>query len=138
MIIDTTQTSIERKLQKRNNIQFEISWHPFPAPDIDYFEEEGGCSCHISPPCGYCTSRSECALCNNIVLNDYMIEFKGDWVCEECHLAARESNRVAVSGFCPVCKECALERMDDGDIRCYSCEAEMRFGVSVTSHKWPS
>ena len=48
------------------------------------------------------------------------------------------SNRLAVSGFCLGCKEWTLERMDNGDIRCYSCEAEMRFGVTVTAHKWPS
>jgi hypothetical protein len=27
--------------------------------DVDLDRYEQGCSCHISPPCGYCTSQSE-------------------------------------------------------------------------------
>jgi hypothetical protein len=31
---------------------------------IDEHEKEGGCSCHINPPCGYCTTSTEyCPKC---------------------------------------------------------------------------
>lgn len=31
---------------------------------IDEYEKEGGCSCHINPPCGYCTTdASYCPIC---------------------------------------------------------------------------
>ena len=39
------------------------------------------CSCHISPPCSYCTSRCECSKCGKIVGED---EVNDDSVCEQC------------------------------------------------------
>lgn len=31
---------------------------------IDEHEKEGSCSCHINPPCGYCTTNAEyCPIC---------------------------------------------------------------------------
>ena len=24
------------------------------------YEDEGGCTCHIDPPCNYCTNKSDC------------------------------------------------------------------------------
>lgn len=35
---------------------------------IDEHEKEGGCSCHISPPCGYCTEP--CAYCETCGWDD--------------------------------------------------------------------
>ena len=44
------------------------------------------------------------------------------------------SNRLSAhEGFCLACHEHTLERMDNGDIRCYSCESEMRCGVTVST-----
>ena len=35
------------------------------------YEPEGGCSCHISPPCGYCvTPREECNECDWRAVDD--------------------------------------------------------------------
>jgi hypothetical protein len=40
---------------------------------------EGSCSCHINPPCSYCTSstiactKCDWAACNDIVINDYVV-----------------------------------------------------------------
>lgn len=33
--------------------------------EFAYDERKGGCSCHISPPCNYCTSSYEhCPICH--------------------------------------------------------------------------
>ena len=47
---------------------------------------EEGCSCHINPPCGYCTSRSECERCGTILFSDDMFECMrcGELVCDDC------------------------------------------------------
>lgn len=38
---------------------------------IDEHEKEGCCSCHINPPCGYCTTDTAyCPDCNWVSSND--------------------------------------------------------------------
>jgi len=39
-------------------------------------------------------------------------------------------NRAAVYGFCLACKEYTLERVCDGVIKCYSCQAEMSLTIN--------
>ena len=83
MIFDTTQIKAERKIEQRleeTDIFKALIEAAARRDDNDY----GGCSCHIAPPCSYCVAHSECALCNNIVLNDYMVELNDEWVCEKC------------------------------------------------------
>ncbi len=95
MIIDTTKTKIERDISRKLediNIPLkliEAKKHSISADVKVTMRKYGhlydGCSCHIStPPCGYCESHAECALCNEMVLNDSMVELNNDWVCEEC------------------------------------------------------
>lgn len=37
---------------------------------------EKECSCHISPPCGFCTTHVSCDLCGQLVCEDKAIEFQ--------------------------------------------------------------
>jgi hypothetical protein len=83
MIIDTTKTKAESNFQLadiQEQLRLTANDPNLRVGDYDW----GGCSCHISPPCGYCTSHAECGLCNQTVLNDDMVEFNNDWICEEC------------------------------------------------------
>lgn len=48
-----------------------------------------GCSCHISPPCSYCVSHSECSLCEDFFLIDDMTEFEDSLICEDCAIKAK-------------------------------------------------
>jgi len=47
------------------------------------------------------------------------------------------SNRQAVCGFCLACKSYQLERMENGGIKCCSCNAEMHLScISLRGSKW--
>ncbi|MHA2279897.1 MAG: hypothetical protein ACXAC5_03345 [Promethearchaeota archaeon] len=82
MIIDTTETKIGQELGALADVQEQL--RRYRNPTYDEFEW-GGCSCHICPPCSYCVSHSNCALCDQVVLNDDMVEFNdNDWVCPDC------------------------------------------------------
>lgn len=78
--------------------QTEPEQEPLPKErvrkDEGAWEDEGCCSCHISPPCGYCTDHSDCEECGELTLSDDMIEVKGilgpHWVCEECAIKTSE------------------------------------------------
>ncbi len=43
--------------------------------------EEGCCSCHINPPCSYCTSHAICEECGEMVLEGYIND---DLICDCC------------------------------------------------------
>ena len=54
------------------------------------FEEEGCCSCHINPPCTYCTSHSICEECGKNVLNEYINEDIDDYlICDDCRTTVK-------------------------------------------------
>jgi len=55
----------------------------FSEKKIKTFDYEG-CSCHIAPPCSYCTSHCNCGICDNVVHNDHIIEMSDSLVCEDC------------------------------------------------------
>jgi len=88
MIIDTTQSKIERQIECQIITKPEdanIFKALIEAADRRY-DDEGGCSCHINPPCTYCTSRGHCGICDDLVLSDHLVEFHHDWICEACHI----------------------------------------------------
>lgn len=51
---------------------------------IENIEPEGGCSCHIRPPCGYCTTPREfCPNCDwqakhDTIINDFRVNVAPD------------------------------------------------------------
>ncbi len=47
--------------------------------------DHGCCSCFISAPCSYCTSRSECAECEEMNFEESMIPTETGYVCHKCH-----------------------------------------------------
>lgn len=46
-----------------------------------YSRSQDGCSCHISAPCSYCTSRGECESCGGIFDNNKLDD---SGLCFEC------------------------------------------------------
>jgi hypothetical protein len=53
---------------------------------------EGQCSCHINPPCGFCTSHVECDICGQLVCEDKATEVTNK----------SDGNKITV---CPDCEE---------------------------------
>jgi hypothetical protein len=53
------------------------------------FEEAEGCSCHINPPCTYCTSHSICDKCGDNVLNEYINEDDDSFICDDCQTTVK-------------------------------------------------
>ncbi len=44
-----------------------------------------GCSCHINPPCAFCTSTFECEQCGTrVITDDQETEGWHDLLCDEC------------------------------------------------------
>lgn len=86
MIIDTTQTKTERELQSEHLVPtFEIASNR-PSWEVNECRDDlrDGCSCHIAPPCSYCTSHCPCEWCDKSIYNDYLIEVGGRLLCEDC------------------------------------------------------
>lgn len=53
-----------KKQDMKGNCKGEICNRNGCAGIIDEYEKEGCCSCHINPPCGYCTTDSSyCPVC---------------------------------------------------------------------------
>ena len=49
--------------------------------DYPHDNSEGGCSCHLNPPCGYCTDRHDCRTCG-----EQFYDPDGDFdICERCY-----------------------------------------------------
>lgn len=92
MIIDTTLVKVERltrytkySLELINTLRIvENATKQIKqfSESIDSWDE--GCSCHISPPCSYCTSHAYCEICDEHVYNDYLVEVDGCLACEDC------------------------------------------------------
>lgn len=64
--------------------------------------DEDQCSCHINPPCGYCTSHCECVICGKKIHNDDAVYVKGPNV----------SATLPPEEFGPMCKECSNKEGD--------------------------
>ncbi len=64
MIIEITKKAVKK--QTASNFRYE------------------GCSCHICPPCGWCTSHVYCDTCNELIYEDDIIEIDECFVCEAC------------------------------------------------------
>lgn len=55
-----------------------------------------GCSCHINPPCSYCTDRCECAKCGELNITDDMVYLNGEFYCEECNISADKYDNISL------------------------------------------
>ena len=51
---------------------------------------DGGCACHLNPPCSFCTDHSECEICGQVCCTDKLEELKSQsdgstiLVCPDC------------------------------------------------------
>lgn len=62
--LSQVETTLKKKIKEPGFLKGEFCGRNGCLGIIDEHETDGGCSCHISPPCGYCTtSREYCPVC---------------------------------------------------------------------------
>lgn len=68
--------AIERRLTPAEREYDRLAMAGWPKNDTYADQDPQGCSCHINPPCGYCTSH-----CVDCGLHDDECECRGGEVC---------------------------------------------------------
>ena len=98
--------------------------------------EEDCCSCHISPPCSYCTSHSICEKCGKDVLNECIDE---DLICDDCKTVMDNEQHIdieQVSLTCPFCGE-EIPASKGNKYYCPKCSGEWLLLPLPELMKWP-